>query len=685
MLKKIVSLLSENPYTVAVSHVFILALPITMLAACLFLMAELAGVFGWQSASVILNYMGEVTSYLFPILVNFYLASYYASMHRIHKGCAIFCALLGYMFVSYQWGLLAIKVPIPNSLVVALLTAYASCLILHRFKRCAQFQRLTGMCDIWLNEDGQQLYRFVILAASTLTALLLGSTALSLVLSSVISPSLNLPLLNPLSFHDGLIYELVRGFLWGMGIHGHDFLQSYQSGLYDLSVANMADWRNLGDELNIISTNFYDFFTGIGGAGNTLGLVLCILLFGRCEGYRLLAKIVLIFSLFNINEPILFGIPVILNPIMLIPFMLTPLLSYLLAYSAISSGLIAPLTEVQPWITPPVLSGYLASGGEWSVALFQLGLIGLSMLFYYPFFRIMDNQAAGHSITVLMTNRMMKNDGVDSLNRVTGYFPSMQLHMMAQREIDMLRKQGQFALYYQPQVDSHSGRIVAVEALLRHIGADGAVTPPSFLSSYERLGLMAEVDDWVLKHAIADFVKLGRPSGCRLCINVSSASLAQPAFADRVCQTVVENGLIFSDLCLEIREEGLVQDPRETAKMIAKLRARGIAIALDNFGSGYASLAHLSRFTFDRIKIDRSLIGNSGSDKGKSLFSVAVQLGAMSEAEVVVEGIEKAEQLMLAREQGASCVQGYYFFQPMPVQALSALKTWDAGEVALSS
>ncbi|MFZ6043576.1 EAL domain-containing protein, partial [Vibrio natriegens] len=80
---------------------------------------------------------------------------------------------------------------------------------------------------------------------------------------------------------------------------------------------------------------------------------------------------------------------------------------------------------------------------------------------------------------------------------------------------------------------------------------------------------------------------------------------------------------------LEIREEGLVQDPRETAKMIAKLRARGIAIALDNFGSGYASLAHLSRFTFDRIKIDRSLIGNSGSDKGKSLFSVAVQLGAM--------------------------------------------------------
>ena len=120
-------------------------------------------------------------------------------------------------------------------------------------------------------------------------------------------------------------------------------------------------------------------------------------------------------------------------------------------------------------------------------------------------------------------------------------------------------------------------------------------------------------------------------------------------------------------------EELLIKDEKETKKTLNKLRALGITIALDDFGSGYSSIAYLSRFDFDKVKIDRSLLLNIETERGKKLFRLAVELGQITGANIVVEGAESKSEVDFIQSLGISCIQGFFFYKPMPLEEIIKL------------
>ena len=181
-------------------------------------------------------------------------------------------------------------------------------------------------------------------------------------------------------------------FFWFFGINGGSIVGSImQPILTPLSIENLAAFQS-GDALpNIINQQFYDLFTTFGGAGSTLSMLIAMIILCKSKRIKDLSKISFIPALFGINEPIIFGLPVVLNPTILIPFLLTPLINILISYFSMVSGLVPFTSGISiPWTTPVIVSGFLTTG--WRGALLQLILVILGVFIYMPFVKMMDKQ-----------------------------------------------------------------------------------------------------------------------------------------------------------------------------------------------------------------------------------------------------------------------------------------------------
>lgn len=181
-------------------------------------------------------------------------------------------------------------------------------------------------------------------------------------------------------------------FFWFFGINGGSIVGSImQPILTPLSIENLAAFQS-GDALpNIINQQFYDLFTTFGGAGSTLSMLIAMIILCKSKRIKDLSKISFIPALFGINEPIIFGLPVVLNPTILIPFLLTPLINILISYFSMVSGLVPFTSGISiPWTTPVIVYGFLTTG--WRGALLQLILVILGVFIYMPFVKMMDKQ-----------------------------------------------------------------------------------------------------------------------------------------------------------------------------------------------------------------------------------------------------------------------------------------------------
>lgn len=197
-----------------------------------------------------------------------------------------------------------------------------------------------------------------------------------------------------------LLIVLVQMSLWFFGIHGSNVVASFIAALYlPMDVANMDALKSgaTNAELpNILGSSFYNTFAGIGGAGGTLSLIIVILLFSKAKQAKAVANLSAVPGLFTINEPMIFGLPLVLNPIMAIPFILTPLAQVLIAYLGISSGLFPRLSGVQvPFGMPIGINGFLAGG--WKITLLQMICVLVGCLVYYPFVKLLDKKMSEDS------------------------------------------------------------------------------------------------------------------------------------------------------------------------------------------------------------------------------------------------------------------------------------------------
>ncbi|MBB4859592.1 EAL domain-containing protein (putative c-di-GMP-specific phosphodiesterase class I) [Novosphingobium chloroacetimidivorans] len=240
------------------------------------------------------------------------------------------------------------------------------------------------------------------------------------------------------------------------------------------------------------------------------------------------------------------------------------------------------------------------------------------------------------------------------------------------QDLERAEQEGQFELFYQPQVDLASGRVVGAEALMRwHHPTQGLLAPGDFLARLEQMSQARRVDTWVLETAASQAAAWNGPKpGVRVAINIFPDRLGDRLVAD-VERVLGEHGLAPEALEIEIPERHALDDIDSAARTVKSLRRLGVSVALDDFGTGFASLTAISALDVNRLKIDRSFVADMLSNgKSVAIISTLIELGRRIDLSILAEGIETAEQRDVLQAFGCNEGQGYLFGKPMPPEQL---------------
>ena len=246
-----------------------------------------------------------------------------------------------------------------------------------------------------------------------------------------------------------------------------------------------------------------------------------------------------------------------------------------------------------------------------------------------------------------------------------------------EREIRNALIQGEFEVFYQPQVALSDGRITGVEALVRWRHAiRGMIEPSEFLPLAEETGLIMQIDEYVQQQAFHD-VAAWRRNGLgeiQLSVNLTSMQIEQDQFVERIVGALEASGLPAEAIKLEITENTLMQDIEVIIPKLKEVQNLGARIAIDDFGTGYSSLAYLQQFPINTLKIDRSFVGDiRGDNGGASIVDAIVAMARGLKLDLVAEGVENRTQLRYLKEQGCEEVQGFIFSPAVPAGELVAL------------
>jgi predicted signal transduction protein with EAL and GGDEF domain len=314
----------------------------------------------------------------------------------------------------------------------------------------------------------------------------------------------------------------------------------------------------------------------------------------------------------------------------------------------------------------------------------------LAMALKRPF--CISEQAIQVNVTVGFAQAPLNADSLDDLARradlalraakrkerggLLPFVPAMDAEFDERRfiegELRHALAEGELDVHYQPIVTADGGHIIGAEALLRwDHPVRGAIAPHTFVAAAEQTGLVMKLGEFVLRRACAD---IKRWPGLHVAVNLSPVQVRDPALCELVADALRQSGIAPSRLVLEITEGVLIDDPEAAKARLAALRARGVKLALDDFGAGYSSLTYLQRFPFDNFKIDKRFVAPLGRDAtSQALIAAIVGLGRALDLTIQAEGVETEEQRVLLRLAGCAEMQGFLFANPGPRQALDRL------------
>src|SRR4051794_23722805 len=245
------------------------------------------------------------------------------------------------------------------------------------------------------------------------------------------------------------------------------------------------------------------------------------------------------------------------------------------------------------------------------------------------------------------------------------------------QDLSMAIKNGELSLAFQPQgAAGHSvaeSEIIGFEALARwQHPVRGQVSPAEFIPIAEESGLIVEMGEWILREACREAASWPKP--LQIAVNLSPAQFMHGDVVGLVHSILLETGLAPGRLELEITEGVLIEDFDRGLALLRRLKALGVRISMDDFGSGYSSLSYLQAFPFDKIKIDRAFIINLGRNpQSAAIVRAVIDLGHGLEMSIVAEGVETLEQLVFLAEEGCDGVQGYLLGKPLPIGKYAGL------------
>jgi diguanylate cyclase (GGDEF)-like protein len=243
------------------------------------------------------------------------------------------------------------------------------------------------------------------------------------------------------------------------------------------------------------------------------------------------------------------------------------------------------------------------------------------------------------------------------------------------RDLRRALETNQLTLYYQPQVDFRTGRLVGAEALLRWAHPERGMVPPlEFIPVAEETGLIHQLTPWVLKHALQQH-RAWQRSGLelRMSVNVSMRNLRDPEFLAVVQAMVNTAGVDARSVTLEVTEGAMMLEATRTLDVLQRIRDLGVNISIDDFGTGYSSLAYLSRLPVNEVKIDRAFVMDITTPGPRAIVEAVIKLGKVFGLRVIAEGVKDEPTWTQLRSLGCDIAQGYYLSEPVAAEAFA---TW---------
>jgi len=254
----------------------------------------------------------------------------------------------------------------------------------------------------------------------------------------------------------------------------------------------------------------------------------------------------------------------------------------------------------------------------------------------------------------------------------SSYNQFRQEHLSLLGELQRAVELNQLTLYVQPKQHLVSNEIRQAEALVRWIHPErGFIPPGEFIPFAEQTGYIKAVSHWVIAEAIRQ-LGIWKSEGLQLVlsVNISTRDLLDPGLPDYVSERLAAAGIAPSQICLEITESGFMDEPEQALAILHRLHDLGLSLSIDDYGTGYSSLAYVKKLPVDELKIDRAFIMNMAHNKGDEMIvRSTIDLGHNLGLSVVAEGIDDEATLKMLRHLGCDYAQGFLISKPMPATA----------------
>jgi lactose/cellobiose-specific phosphotransferase system IIC component len=631
----------QNLFILAIQDAFISILPYIILSSLLVVTHQLGLYLFPKNNLEVLLQLSKLLSDFFPLLLMFSITYHLSNRYLVNSVSAISLSFAIVITLSILENDHVTLKTLYNLSFLSILIPISTVFMLH-----FHHQKNTSLYTIHseLSKAIQTIIPFIVIFITSVLCYFLILEGLHYLLNEI---QIDIP--NHLSL---LLKSIISHLLWFLGIHGGNTVAALiGEGFMAEPIINQLSHRE-----------FYNLFVIFGGSGAVLALIIAILIASKYESTKNIAKLSFPFSFFNISEVIIFALPIVFNKKLLLPFVLIPILNFILAYFILYTFFPDIDSTSVAWVIPIFLNTYLSFDGNlWMIAL-QAFLLTIDILIYIPFIKDYRQIEDIEPQLSQLTKHLQINQEFNAKRDINMYKAQSEI-IEASRELEniiTLISENSLLLYYQPIVNIHNGT-KNYEALLRLKLANGEIRGPYFLNEIEIAGFAPIIDFWVIKEVARtlkeiDREKLGNSS---ISINLHPDTLNNTQI---ILQTI--NLLKGETIKFEILERDFLNNSNAKNNLLL-LEKNGFKISMDDLGEGYSSYTMLYDLPLDTVKIDKSLIDEIANPNAQKVVKHIIQLCKDLGYTIIVEGVETESQYLLIKTFGADYVQGFYFSKPL--------------------